>query len=380
MTRQATKKGTGPFSESDRLLGFDDLRPEIVNRLLFDLFSAGEGEGRRKTRASALNLVILARERSAGELHEHLYEVTGRLPSRVVLVLVRDEDGGPEDVRAGVSALCRLGGPSEQICCEIIGISTPASVPPELAGTVSSLLIADLPSAFWLRDDSEAAGSFAAEFSRHADGTLFDLARGSGSPAERIARAIRAAAGAGAAGDVLWTRIAPWRDAVARLFDGPTCPACLMRIRTVEVRGEGPAGEAAGWEMAGWLGSRLGWRLERRSARVGEFRSTGDGRRVAVEFRPAEKGTGHILRGCRIETDGPDGSAVTFSVERVEEGDRVHTRFEVPGTCPLPECFDLPEPVESDAVVNALLALGADDAFRDAMRALEPAWPEGEAS
>src|SRR5581483_11853601 len=54
--------------------------------------------------------------------------------------------------------------------------------------------------------------------------------------------------------DLAWTRLTPWREALAALGDSPGGLRAYQRAHMLEVRG--PANEAA--LLAGWLRSRLG--------------------------------------------------------------------------------------------------------------------------
>jgi hypothetical protein len=54
--------------------------------------------------------------------------------------------------------------------------------------------------------------------------------------------------------DLAWRRLAPWREAIASLFDGRGQRAALEHMIGVEVRGPANEGEL----LAGWLRSRLG--------------------------------------------------------------------------------------------------------------------------
>src|SRR5204862_6409631 len=77
---------------------------------------------------------------------------------------------------------------------------------------------------------------------------------------EAIARACALSAHAYVV-DLAWLRSTPWRERVAAAFDPPRRRGELDALTAVAVRHH-PASTVAALLLAGWLASRLGWRVE----------------------------------------------------------------------------------------------------------------------
>ncbi len=67
--------------------------------------------------------------------------------------------------------------------------------------------------------------------------------------------------------DALWLRLLAWRQAFAQAFDQPAARIDLEHVRSVELAVQpSPGGHAAALVLVSWMASRLGWRLDRRTA------------------------------------------------------------------------------------------------------------------
>ena len=84
-----------------------------------------------------------------------------------------------------------------------------------------------------------------------------------------------------------------WRQAIAQVFDQPAARADLARLRTVELTVRpSPGGRAAALLLVGWLSSRLGWRLARRTS--DGWRLTANGHEVQVVCAPQAAANGLV--------------------------------------------------------------------------------------
>lgn len=86
--------------------------------------------------------------------------------------------------------------------------------------------------------------------------------------------------------DALWLRLLAWRQAFAQAFDQPAARLDLEHVRSVELAvQQSPGGHAAALVLVGWMASRLGWRLDRRTTHG--WRLAVDGHAVDVICEPS---------------------------------------------------------------------------------------------
>ena len=175
--------------------------------------------------------------------------------------------------------------------------------------------------------------------------------------------------------DLAWSRLTPWRRAVAGFSDVPLWKEHLYRVERVEIffrrSQEMPALSIRVLYLLSWLGSRLGWQLEKpldnkRPANL-TLRKGDSTDQVIVVFNgeistPEEAG----ITGIRLFTD--DGVAATFEVWRADEQRYLQSRV----------LFDEQETgsrvshkysqKESELVCRELEILGHDRVFEKAFR------------
>ena len=117
--------------------------------------------------------------------------------------------------------------------------------------------------------------------------------------------------------DLAWTRLHPWRNALARFFDDPSLrPAvtAIRRVKIVTTLTEGGAMAEVAQYLVGWLAGRLGWRFVSGQTAIDPFHRAID---LELEWRGAPLPPGTLLA---VELDSHLGDTpVTMSVER--EGD-----------------------------------------------------------
>jgi glucose-6-phosphate dehydrogenase assembly protein OpcA len=203
-----------------------------------------------------------------------------------------------------------------------------------------------------------------------SDRFLVDTSRGA-DPAAALSDLLalsRIGSWRGSAGDLAWTRLEPWREAVASFFDSPLTRRHLEGISRVAVKGGGPAardgGTVAGAYLAGWLASRLGWT---RDPSPWTWKR-GDGTEVRVEAaRDRSAPPGGIVA---IRIDAPDVEPpARFSAERIAAGSAiVRLAVEIEGTCPLPASLRIGEPDEAALLCRELERTSADPLLSPALR------------
>jgi glucose-6-phosphate dehydrogenase assembly protein OpcA len=119
---------------------------------------------------------------------------------------------------------------------------------------IDPLVVTDLPTVAWLPDHEEAV----APLLSLTQAVLVDSVE-----EDDVALALRRAdvlRRRAHVVDLAWLRSTPWRERIAGAFDPEDVRGELMAIAAVAVRHE-PASRAVAVLFAGWLGSRLGWRM-----------------------------------------------------------------------------------------------------------------------
>ena len=282
------------------------------------------GDGNHgSVRATTLNLVVMCPDaEAAARTDDVLDAIGGSRPLRAIVIT--PAAGRP---RARVSSACWTGG-GQEVCAERIAISGDRVA---LPSAVVSLLVADLPVFVWwqgaLPDDSDGV---LGELTEIASRVIVDSDEAG---LEATARLEPRAAGLV---DMAWVRTAPWREAIAAMFDGRTQRRALDHLIGVEV--VGPPNQAA--LLAGWLRSRLD-------------------RQVGFDVRKAK-------RLNRVELHCGDD---VFSVERVARNH--HGIARGPG---LPErTFSLPPGDAISLLAAELDRLGAEPTFEQALAAADAA-------
>src|SRR3990170_5624452 len=108
-------------------------------------------DGTLGARASVLNLAVVTNEETAPDVTRIVSELSGRYPSRVVLI-VSDTDEEEANLEVGLSSFCglRRGLPGgNQVCAEQVKIHVEGPPARHLESLVEPLLIPDLPVFLW---------------------------------------------------------------------------------------------------------------------------------------------------------------------------------------------------------------------------------------
>lgn len=262
-----------------------------------------------KTRACTANLVLVttaARRDEAIELGSSL--ATADLARTFVIGL--DPKLAPWAVDASVSAHCQKGEGGELLCAERIDLTLGAMTFARAPSLLSALAMAEVPTVLLLT--APAPMKLVSTLAREAARVVVDGdAVGLGAVAA-LANGTRAHLV-----DLAWTRLHPWRNALARFFDDPALrPAvtAIRRLKIVTALTEGGAMPEVAQYLVGWLAGRLGWRFVSGQTAIDPFHRAID---LEVEWRAAPLPPGALLA---VELDSHLGDTpVTMSVER--EGD-----------------------------------------------------------
>jgi glucose-6-phosphate dehydrogenase assembly protein OpcA len=191
-------------------------------------------------------------------------------PARTIVVTASDQPANmPIDAAVGVRARKVTNG--RTILHELVHINAGGDLAYSLPSILRPLLITNLPTYLWWHGEPPVGHPFwqrmidtwhrvilnSAEFARPFDGMAL------------LANFCSDARAYHTVGDLSWTRLAPWRDMFAQIFDNQRFRPFLDGIDMVTIEYSG----GSAWEMSGgsaspctalllvgWLSSRLGWK------------------------------------------------------------------------------------------------------------------------
>ncbi len=320
--------------------------------------------GEALMRACLFNFVILTDTTRIS----HVTEVTARLtalrPNRAIVAALSTgadpADSAPR-MEAWVQAHCALMTPGRpQVCGEQITIIAPRDAGTHIPGIVLSLLEPDVPVVIWWAFDRVPGGTVLTHLQSVADRLILDTAHMDG--AEAALRSVQRQIAAGVAiSDLAWGRLTVWREQIAQLFDAPSALQQLWSIERIEIE-HGWRGATAALLLAGWLATRLNWRMaKKRDTGVVLTRSDG----------------GEVLLECaRVETTAVDSlAAVTLltahsrlTVTRSASGDHLKACAIIDGLAPVERAVHLPPLDTAALIVDELRLARRDPIYETALR------------
>ncbi|MEO8208110.1 MAG: glucose-6-phosphate dehydrogenase assembly protein OpcA [Chloroflexota bacterium] len=353
-----------------------------------DLTAQVDGEPGRhvSARSSVMNLVVIARR---PELAEHcaatIQALTGRHPSRTMIVSSADPDG-PSWLDARVEAHCvlpREGSP--ETCAEMIHITAGGEAGRHVAAIVTPLLIHDLPVTIWWPDEPPLGLAATTDMLAAADRLVVDGSTWNGDGLDRIRElAALAATGRLAVSDFALVRQSRWREAIASIFDDPEFLPYLRYLRRIAVTYSthdetGTAGFTnlvkPAYHVA-WLASRLGLHVVKPLAAIsgpaksragGTVRSTGAvktaGRGQAATLSDGRADVSVLVRPILSSTPAGTTLRVELLADRrgselradvTAEAGSVHVRVWQDGVEALERSFRAPRLTEVDLLAEAI--------------------------
>jgi glucose-6-phosphate dehydrogenase assembly protein OpcA len=282
-----------------------------------------------KARACTRNLVVVAGTPEVADRWVRIVDdVLLSVPARAIVVGL-DLDGA-DGLDATATAVCTPsagGGPA--VCSERVTLVAHGGVCLRLASCVRALCANDVPTTLvWLGRVHADDPAFA-PLARDADRIVLDASQGSLASLAQMVRWAQGTNGAAApsgrggggvpvdggpgVADLAWTRLAPWQELCARMFDEPRLRELALRVSRVGIVQASSAGAALGSEgglLLGWLATRLGWKA---TSLAGKLRLT----------RPHE-GTVRAQLRAEPSPDVPRGTLLAIEIEAAFGGVSLH--------------------------------------------------------
>jgi len=310
---------------------------------------AWSGEGRRPDiRTSVLNLVIYARDDDvARQLSDDIDKLAGGHPSRTIMLSPGRPHG--EDLVDAHVAITTRGAYAEykQVCAEQIVLKVHGQAAHHIDSVVLPLLAPDLPVFVWWPGETP--------FRQHAFVQLRDAANRFIVDSQDFARdemelvemaqAVRLAQDHCAFTDFNWSRLAPWREAIAAFFNPPESRPHLDTLTHVQLECDpehGGLSKPQALLLAGWLAARLGWRPTDRSLQSNKlrFNTTGPKHAVSLELVFHEAGA----KGRDVPLAKLNGPDATFALHRDRRRGPVSATSHVNGQQVMSRRVDIAEP------------------------------------
>lgn len=335
-----TQESAVPISSAQ---GIDVRRIEKELAAMWQQSAGTEGsEEAGVVRACALNLIVYTTaDEDRAQIDELLATVNEQHPGRA-LVLLADDRSSAARLEAYVSSRCRLLGANkrhvcgEQVMIEAVGPSIEAA-----ASAIAALLVPDVPVFLWWKDIPHEDNRLFNRMARMADRVVIDSAAFD-HPREDL---LRLAALVGELGketrisDLNWGRLTSWRMLLASFWDVAEYRSQLEHVDRVTIEYDAP--DVAPAEIApkallaaGWLASRLGWKVEaERASRENEtarFIFDGPTRPITVEMRSMQDGQGEDGMLASLAFGVATGDA-SFAVSLSRDGKRLETEASIEG-------------------------------------------------
>jgi glucose-6-phosphate dehydrogenase assembly protein OpcA len=308
-----------------------------LNRLWMENAAQGgsQDEDEAVMRARVINLLVyVSSDEALKEVYELLSVVTIAHPCRA-LVMMGMRDGEDSDIEMSVSAYCQASGAARNLCCEQVTMRAGGRFVVELPSAAEPLLVPDLPIFLWWRDRPRLNDPVFRRLSRTADRVVFDSADFLEPHRDLLALdelLQRERAEHTGTSDLNWARLTSWRSLLAGFYDVREYRVALEGINRVRIQYVAP--EAAPGEiapkaliLAGWLASRLGWRVSAKQSHDGRrVHLESDGREIVVEFEAVERPGWIDGWIARLEMLAEEPLASAFIVSRSEDGRYLETQ------------------------------------------------------
>jgi glucose-6-phosphate dehydrogenase assembly protein OpcA len=332
-------------------------------------------QGRDKApvqRVRMSNLVIYCGSLALAEaVAEQVPDVVMVHPARVLLLVA--DSAAPPGITAGVNVRCRLIAKELQACSEQVTLRAGEGMVDRLPFAVRALLIGDLPTNLWWATPQPPpmAGPLLFELAENAQQIMYDSigwpqpALGVASTAAWLESVERTdALRWRVASDLNWRRLKYWRRMVAQALDPGSARGAAETVTEIQLE-HGPHAVVQAWELASWLTTRLGWKVQGGKSHDNVemvWRFIGPNGDTRVRIRRLDSGPAEIRR-LRIlnSLDGKPG-AMNIVAE-----DSVRLSIQLEGVESAPRTMTLPTHLAAELVGRQLSDRDRDPVFHESM-------------
>ena len=241
------------------------VQPETIlkdlAKLWVDLAKQDAPSGTGVLRACAMTLIVAAaKEEDPQGFGETIAELMREHPGRVIILRTGNVNGSTLESR--VFAQCwKPFGRNQQICCEEVEITACPSRFADVPKLVLGITVPDLPVVLWLRNVPADAQPGAEELFTLADKIIVDSSR-CADPEKGLAYVRELQHGNRNVADLEWTRLTPWRESVAHIFEDERNLRFLKSIQRVQISHVGEVPPVSARYLASWLRHTLASSVE----------------------------------------------------------------------------------------------------------------------
>jgi glucose-6-phosphate dehydrogenase assembly protein OpcA len=204
-----------------------------IERTLAEMWRA-DGTEHTVTRAALWNVIAhTVSPQDHKEASDTLSRAAAAVPQRTIIVRA-DPDAAPE-LTSSISANCHLGGEGKRVCSEEIAIVAGGERVSRVPPLVNSLLIPDMPVAFWwVGDLPHENAEYVHTLLDPADRLIVDSVHFD-NPADLAIVLSVAEKTSTSPEDLNWIRLEEWRAATASVFDPPEMRSKLQSLKRVHI-------------------------------------------------------------------------------------------------------------------------------------------------
>jgi glucose-6-phosphate dehydrogenase assembly protein OpcA len=291
--------------------------PDAIEAALREMLRERHAANEALAPARVLNLVVIVDRSWKGEIANRLERVGRYHASRTILCAVEE---GRKTLDA--VAVMNYDEPSPGVVGvmhEKVEIDLGVDALAGLDTIVDPVVVSDLPTMIWCPHGHDEA----LEALRHMVDVILLDSDDVADPADALARAADLLSSAYVV-DLAWLRTTPWRERLAASFDLPEQLEMLFELDSLAIRHQ-PNSGASAVLLAGWLASRLGWKVAPlRSDNGSPPHGTAQGPKgpVEIELDPLEQeapGLAGVTAAC--------GSTYSLSLDRGRGGLRARERI-----------------------------------------------------
>ncbi len=325
-----------------------------------------------------LNLIVYCRNFADVQRATSLLDpIITQHPCRAIVVSPAAPDA-QEEIHTEVSASCltsHFG--NRYIGRELVSLAAKPAAHHRLASIVRALVLPDLPVFLWWRDARLLGSQLFQQLSDVAERIIMDSAGLEDLSADWPRIHALAQRPSAAVSDLAWSRLTPWRQLIAQLFDGAVRASYLQHVQRIVVEfgleGSQPKILPDALLLGAWLARQLGFSDPRP---VTPEQTQDQQAAAAWELRRGESCLRLELRHGKRPGSGVTAVFLTchgephavFVVSRTQDGKGLATRAELPGQATLRRLVRTGDESASRLVSSELEILGRDLLYEQVLR------------
>lgn len=355
---------------------------ERIESTLASMWSEASVDGKKAdspgvTRACTVNLVVYttpADDRDA--LSDLLSDVNHEHPGRTLLLVANRKATTPR-IDANISMRCRLGMGGKQVCGEEVTIEADGARIDTAASAIEALLVPGVPVYLWWKGTPTDSDALFDRLTRMADRVVIDSARFARPAADllRLARLIADPKSRMRASDLNWGRMTAWYILLASLWDVPDYRPVLDRIDRLAIVYRPQPGDTGAMPprplmLAGWIASRLGWRVIESVPHDGvegaAWRLRAKDRDVSLVIRGDTAGAVADARIASVSLSAADGAGAFFAA-LAPDNSRIRTDARIGSARSAARVLPYTSRTDADRLSGELDILRRDTVYEAAM-------------